>query len=174
MPRVKIRQRRGRPPKSERPTPGEVKVRLYRRAMAEAERFRKLSRAKREHALPVMQRALDLFYRAEPKDGFVGGPSRYRFALRFPSKTYQVSTTSLRDFARLLDVWQQYLVGPWKRGSVTLRKLHLGIRYEFGPLFAPPLRETHADLARVFKIKRTTVQSWLRRYSEITAHRSVL
>ena len=93
--------------------------------------------------------------------------------LRFPDRVYEV-VHSGRDFARLLDVWGTYVAGrKWRKGSVTLRVLELGIRYEFGRLFDPPRRETQAELARAFGLKQTTIQSRLRKYRRITTERSI-
>ena len=94
--------------------------------------------------------------------------------LRFPPRVYEVVKSRGRDFGRLLAVWQDYLAPrSLRKAPKTLRILEVGVRYEFGHLFDPPRKETHAELAQVFKVKKTTIQSWLRRYREITADRAI-
>jgi hypothetical protein len=122
-----------------------------------------------------VQKAWDLYWQSCKANGFPllpPGDNRFRMKLRFPGETYEVDAELTRRCGDLLQIWNQFVAGRRNFRSAYLTVMRVGVMRDFGDLFDPPVDRTYKGLARRFKKPQTTIQSYLRRYREITSRQS--
>jgi len=147
----------------------------YHREMEQAERFRRTPPNNRD--VRALEAAWDKYWNLLRAKGLpLLAPSRplqVRLPFRrgtygqFPRGGFVVEPEGDRRVIALLETYRA-LGARRLRSKDDLRAVHIGLRYEYGDMFAPDHRaETHASLARRFKMSVARVRSHLKRYAAL-------